>query len=352
MSRKWLVDGVYTALVTPFTSSGAFMPDTLQRNIEFQTSQGVVGLVPTGTTGESPTLQWDEHHFVIKKTIEAAKELFVLAGTGSNNTIEAFQASCQALDDGADGVLILDPYYNKPASCQIRDNHHRFVAERIAKHYPNAPVVIYIIPGRTSCKLEPVDLALLAETCPNVRAVKEATGDLDNMRMTRQLLGLDFCIFSGDDNKTAAMMTDPAIRANGVISVMSNIVPGAIVRMVKAFQRGAAAEGRRIAAALEPLFELVGIAVPGIRHYKGVGIEVLDRFPNPCPIKTMMAILGMDTGCSRWPLGPMSPAAVEITRRALLEVWNNSPWVLEPIQDFYGGSVSDRLAKAAPKPSS
>ncbi|OGY51622.1 MAG: hypothetical protein A3J59_04885 [Candidatus Buchananbacteria bacterium RIFCSPHIGHO2_02_FULL_56_16] len=347
MKRQWLVGGVYTALVTPFTKIGAFIPDVLQKNIEFQISQGVVGLVPTGTTGESPTLEWNEHHYVIKKTVEAAKELFVLAGTGSNNTMEALQASCQALDDGADGVLILDPYYNKPASCQIRDNHHRFVAEKIAESYPNASVVIYIIPGRTSCKLEPVDLAILADTCPNIRAVKEATGDLDNMRKTRELAGPDFLIFSGDDNKTAEMMTDPAIRAAGVISVMGNIVPGAVFQMVKAFQDGDADAGNQIASALQPLFELVGVSAPSSRQWMGKQIAVTDRFPNPCPIKTMMAILGMDTGYCRPPLGPMSDEANNIVLRGLQEVWNHNPWVLEPIERHYGVSIGDRLGKAS-----
>lgn len=348
--------GVYTALITPFaTKNGGVMTDRLQQNIEFQISQGVVGLVPTGTTGESSALEWHHHHQVIKHTAEAArKRAYVLAGTGSNNPIEALRASSQAvMVDGADGVLLVDCYYTRPNSLQLRDRYYKLVAMSLANDCPTASVVPYIIPKRTGTQLLPVDLAILAKACPNVRGVKEATGDLANMRQTRERLGPNFIIFSGDDNMTAAMMGDDHVKANGVISVIANIAPGPIVQMVSAFQRGDDQEGQRINIALAPLFGLVGLTVRTFRHYDGQDHEVIDTYANPCPVKTMMRLLGMDSGYLQPSLGPMaddddiaremSRAVIPIVRQALLKVWNNNPWVLMPIEKHYGVSISDQL---------
>lgn len=339
--------GTLTALITPFTSAGKIDWPRLWLNLEFQLSCGIDGVVPVGTTGESPTLDWEEHlRLILKVKNTVGNHAFVLAGTGSNNTKEAIHASVAAVEDGANGVLLVEPYYNKPASPQIRDFYHRPIAEAVYQVDQNVVVVPYIIPGRTCCKLEPFDLALLAQQCPNVSAVKEATGDLDNMALTRELLGQDFSILSGDDGLTAQMMRQKNIRADSVISVMSNIIPQAISDMVKAFAADDNVTGTRLSSKLKPLFDLVTVKakIPvnlGSQHFE---YEV--KYPNPGAIKTMMAGLDLDTGFLRPPLGKMNLAAVQKVRGALLEVWQNSPEILRPLANFYGIDIEARLFDA------
>ncbi len=234
-------EGAWTALVTPFTSRDRVAWAEFERLVDFQVKQGITGLVPTGTTGESPTLTWPEHNRVIEATVRlAAGKCFVLAGTGSNSTDEALRGSRHAMEAGAHGVLLVDCYYNGPSSLELRREYHGVIAAAC----PEAMIVPYIIPGRTGCALAPEDLAILAQEHPNVRAVKEATGDLKRMAYTRSLVGDDFDIMSGDDNLTPAMMADPAIGASGVISVVSNVVPAAVEAMVRAFAGGQAADGQ------------------------------------------------------------------------------------------------------------
>ena len=144
-------------------------------------------------------------------------------GAGSNNTREALSATREAVEAGVDGVLLVDPYYNGPSSMEIRKEY----LARVAAAHPDLSIIPYVIPGRTGAQLLPEDLALLYRDFPNVHTVKEATGDLDNMRRTRKCCGPDFTILSGDDGLTVTMMTDPKIQAAGVISVVSNIVPRA-----------------------------------------------------------------------------------------------------------------------------
>ena len=344
--------GAFTALVTPFQPDSRIDWKALERNVEFQLSQGITGLVPCGTTGESPTLEWPDHRALMQRVYAlVGGKAILIAGTGSNSTEEALRASREAAACGFAAVLLVEPYYNKPASRLIRIHYHGRIAREIWEINSDTQVIPYIIPGRTCCKMEPVDLALLAEQHPNVRAVKEATGDLDNMALTRQLVGPDFSILSGDDDKTATMM-DPEdkagkiIQGDGVISVMSNIAPAAVSQMVLAFFQGDRDRSLKIADQLSPLFKLVGVAVPSVREFRGSQYIVTDKFPNPCAIKTMMAGLGMDNGTFRPPLGLMTAAAVATVREALKKIWLQSPWILQPIEQFYGVNVKELIAKA------
>ena len=201
----------------------------LRQLVDFQIKEGVKGILAVGTTGESPTLDWNEHNRVIEKTHEyAGAKVLTIAGTGSNSTQEAIEGTEHAQRTGIKCVLLVDPYYNGPSSMEIR----REYIEPIARRFPEVQVIPYIIPGRTGTQLYPQDLAVLHQQYPNVRCVKEATGDLKNMELTRQLCGEDFDILSGDDDKTYTMMISPDIEASGVISVISNVAPSAVVDMV------------------------------------------------------------------------------------------------------------------------
>src|SRR4030043_2439883 len=223
-------EGCWTAMVTPFNRKREIDFEGLEKNIQFQIENGA-NLVPTGTTGESPTLDWREHDRVITRTVKLAKgKAFVIAGTGSNSTREAMRGSKHAVEVGAQGVLLVDCYYNGPSSLELRTQYYEVIAKVFRKTF----VVPYVLPGRTGTKLEVDDLAILHRKYKNVRSVKEATGDLRRMAKTRALCGEEYDILSGDDDKTFEMMTLSDIRASGVISVMSNIVPGSIGGLVRA----------------------------------------------------------------------------------------------------------------------
>ncbi len=328
-------DGCWTAMVTPFNRRGEVDFEGLEKNIQFQIENGA-NLVPTGTTGESPTLDWREHDRVITKTVKLAKgKAFVVAGTGSNSTKEALRGTKHAVEVGAQGALLMDCYYNGPSSLELRTQYY----EVIAKAFRRTFIVPYIIPGRTGTKLEVEDLAILHRKFKNVRSVKEATGDLERMAKTRTLLGENFDILSGDDDKTYEMVTRQDIRASGVISVMSNIVPGPIGEMVKAILSGDMEKANRLKNVLDPLFKVV--TVNTIESYEG--FEVPCKFRNPLAIKTMMKGLGLPSGPSRPPLGKMTPKGVEVVRSALKEVYEKDKEALRPIQEFFKVNIEERL---------
>ncbi len=228
VNRLTTFSGCYTAIATPMTNLRDVDYEGLRSFVEFQVREGVQGILAVGTTGESPTLDWNEHNKVIERTKEYAGEKVVtIAGTGSNSTQETIEATAHAQHIGIRNILLVDPYYNGPSSMEIR----REYVEPVARQFPEMKVIPYIIPGRTGTQLLPQDLAILHERYPNVRTVKEATGDLENMKLTRRLCGADFDILSGDDDKTFAMMTTPEIAASGVISVTSNIAPRAVAAL-------------------------------------------------------------------------------------------------------------------------
>ncbi len=329
-------EGCWTAMVTPFNKKGEIDFEGLEKNIRFQIENGA-NLVPTGTTGESPTLDWREHDRVITKTVKIAKKkAFVIAGTGSNSTKEALRGTKHAYEVGAEAVLLVDCYYNGPSSLELRTEYY----EPIAKAFRKIFIVPYIIPGRTGTKLEVEDLAILHKKFKNVRAVKEATGDLERMAKTRSFCGEDFDILSGDDDKTFDMMTRDDIRASGVISVMSNIVPGPINEMVRAILIKDMEKANRLKNVLDPLFKVVTVNTS--ESYEG--FEVACRFRNPVPIKTMMRGLGIPSGPCRPPLGKMTKKGIDIVRNALKEVYEKDKGVLQPIQDFYKVNIEERLS--------
>jgi 4-hydroxy-tetrahydrodipicolinate synthase len=328
-------EGCWTAMVTPFNRKGEVDFEGLEKNVQFQIENGA-SLVPTGTTGESPTLDWREHDRVITKTAKVAKgKVFVMAGTGSNSTREAYRGTKHAMEVGAQGALLVDCYYNGPSSLEMRTQYY----EVIAKAFRKAFIMPYVIPGRTGTKLEVEDLAILHRKFKNVRSVKEATGNLERMAKTRALCGEDFDILSGDDDITFAMMTRNDISASGVVSVMSNIVPGPIGEMVKAIRDGNMDRADRLKDILDPLFKVV--TVNTVESYEG--FDVPCKFRNPVAIKTMMKCLGLPSGPCRPPLGKMTPKGVHVVRNALKEVYEKDKEVLRPLQEFYKINIEERL---------
>lgn len=342
MSGTFRPHGLWTALVTPFSADHQVDQDSFRRLVEFQVEEGVDGVLPCGTTGESPTLSWQEHDAVVQAGVRAVEgRVGVLAGTGSNNTQEAIRATTQAKEAGATAALLVDCYYNGPSSLELRTEYY----ERILEHVPDIPIVPYVIPGRSGCELSAADLAILHLNDPKrVPAVKQATGDLDRMRLDRKLAGSALSILSGDDELTLTMMRDEGIRASGVISVLSNIAPGAIGGMVRAEAADDAEETQRLSDALAPLLKLVTCTVTALRTLpNGQSVEVTDKFRNPVPIKTMMAGLGMISSAKRAPLGRMSAAAVGQCREALREVHRADPGILGPIEEAFDVRIGQRL---------
>ena len=329
-------NGCYTALVTPMTRNRDVDYEGLHQLVDFQIKNGVKGLLAVGTTGESPTLDWNEHSKVIEKVHEfAGGKVLTIAGTGSNSTQEAIEGTEHALNVGVDCVLLVDPYYNGPSSPEIR----REYIEPIASKFPDIQVIPYIIPGRTGTQLYPQDLAILSHQYSNVRCVKEATGDFKNMELTRQLCGEDFAILSGDDDKTLSMMVSPDIRAGGVISVVSNIAPRAMADMVHYALDGNEEEANVISQALQPLFNIVTVKTQEQTPYGPVTCKAR----NPVACKTLMEVLGMPSGPCRQPLGKLTRAGLEVVLTNARKVYEVNPQVLEPVADFFGVDLNDRL---------
>jgi 4-hydroxy-tetrahydrodipicolinate synthase len=331
--------GCYTALITPF-AGGAIDDAGLRRLVNFQIDNGITGILAVGTTGESPTLTWEEHNRVIEMVAGMSRgRCQCIAGTGSNNTAETLEGTRHAAAAGVDAVLLVDPYYNGPSSLEIR---REYVAP-VAQTFPDLEVIPYVIPGRTGAQLLAEDLALLYRRCANVNTVKEATGDLDNMRRIRHCCGADYTILSGDDALTFEMMTDPAIGAAGVISVVSNVVPRAVVEMVSRLNGGDRAGAASLHEALAPLFDLVTVKT---RETTPWG-EVVCRARNPLAIKTLMTILGMPSGGCRRPLGRMTARGLEVVLAAARQVQARHPEIFAPVAEFFRVDIAARLADPA-----
>ena len=328
--------GCYTALITPMTSNHQVDYEGLHQLVDFQIKEGVQGILAVGTTGESPTLDWNEHNNVIKQIYQfSSGKCLTIAGTGSNSTQEAIEATLHAQHLGVKCVLLVDPYYNGPSSMEIR----REYVEPIAKHFPEVQIIPYIIPGRTGAQLLPQDLAILHQQYPNVRCVKEATGDLKNMELTRQVCGEDFDIMSGDDDKTLAMMTSPDINASGVISVTSNIAPRAVSAMAHYLLDDNQEEANTIAQALQPLFSIVTVKTQEQTPYGPVACKAR----NPLAYKTLMNILGMPSGPCRQPLGKMTRNGLEVVLTNARKVYENTPQIFQPIADYFKVDLKERL---------
>ena len=280
--------GVGVAIVTPFRD-GALDVETLKKQIEFQIASGINFLVPVGTTGESPTLSHEEHERVIGEVIQlAAGRCKVMAGTGSNSTAEALRLTKRAAKEGADASLQVAPYYNKPTQKGFYE-HFKAIAEEVG-----IPHCVYNIPGRSAKNIEPETIARLAEL-PNITMVKEATGSLDQCSQILNITNLT--VLSGDDSLTLPMMS---IGAEGVISVAGNIVPTALIEMVKAANSGDFVTARALHHRLFPLCR-----------------DMLSLATNPIPVKGAMKLLGRDTGELRLPMTELEPEQFESLRLTL-----------------------------------
>jgi 4-hydroxy-tetrahydrodipicolinate synthase len=273
--------GTYTAIVTPF-KNGQLDAPAMERLIRMQIKAGVDGIVPVGTTGESPTVDYEEHLEIIALTVKfAAGKVKVLAGTGANSTSEAVYLTREAEKIGADGSLQVAPYYNKPTQEGLFQ-HFREIA-----HTTRLPIVLYSIPGRCGVEISVETVRRLARECKNVIGIKEAGGSCDRVSQLRAALGPKFEILSGDDSLTLPFM---AVGADGVISVASNIVPREVAQIVTAFRRGQIRKASQLHARLHPLF-------------KDLFIET-----NPVPVKAALAMKGLIEEEYRLPLVPMNAA--------------------------------------------
>lgn len=282
--------GTYTAIVTPFRD-GKLDEAALQRLIQLQVKGGVDGIVPVGTTGESPTLDYDEHIRVIELSVKHADgRVKVIAGTGANSTREAVYLTQEAAKVGADGSLQVAPYYNKPTQEGLY-LHFREIAAAT-----RLPLMLYSIPGRCGIEIAIDTVKRLASECRTVVAIKEAGGNADRVSQIRAACGPKFRILSGDDALTLPFMS---VGAHGVVSVASNIVPKQVSRMVRAFAEGDLRLALRLHGELYPLF-------------KDLFIET-----NPVPVKTALAMMGVIAEEFRLPLCPLSSRSREVLGRTL-----------------------------------
>lgn len=282
--------GVSVALVTPF-KDGQVDYDLLRDHVEFQIDAGTNCLCPVGTTGESPTLDHDEHQKVIGEVIQtSAGRIKVMAGTGSNSTSEAISLTKWAEKEGANGALVVAPYYNKPTQEGFYQ-HYKAIAEETA-----LPICVYNIPGRTGKNIEPDTIVRLAEI-QNITMVKEATGSMD--QASQILNSTDLTVLSGDDSMTLPLMS---VGGEGVVSVAGNIVPQDLLGLVKSFNDGDMAAALAAHHKLFPLCrDMLGLAT------------------NPIPLKAAMQILGRDTGELRLPMTPLTNDQIAVLKKTLAD---------------------------------
>lgn len=288
------LEGVFTALITPFTSDGSIDEQSLRKLVDFQMNEGISGLLPMGTTGESPTLSHEEHIRVIEIVIDQAEgRVPVIAGSGSNSTQEAVDITLQAMESGADASLQVSPYYNKPSQEGFY-RHFTTVADKV-----DIPIIVYNIPGRTGKNIENSTMLRIAEH-PNIIGVKEASGNINQMMDLILAKPDDFIVLSGDDNLSLPLTL---LGGKGVVSVASNYTPGKMMEMINAALAGEVEKARSIHYELLPFF-------------RGLFFET-----NPIPIKYAMHLKGMIEESYRLPLCPMS----DDNKEKLAEVIKNLP---------------------------
>ena len=286
-----MLTGTYTAIVTPFRN-GEIDADALRRLVRAQISAGVDGIVPVGTTGESPTLDYEEHIEVIAYAVEfAAGKIKVLGGSGSNSTSEAVYLTKGAEKVGADGSLQIAPYYNKPTQEGLYQ--HFLEISRATK----LPIILYSIPSRCGVEIAVDTVRRLAAATPRLAGMKEAGGNPDRVTQLRAALGKQFAIFSGDDSLTLPFMS---LGAHGVISVASNVIPRPVAQLVRAAAAGDFARARKLHEQWHPLF-------------RDLFIET-----NPIPVKAALAMLGLIEEEYRLPMVPMNPKNREILKATLI----------------------------------
>lgn len=290
MGKSRTFQGCYTALITPFKGRGVDHA-RFESFIEWQVKQGVHGLVPCGTTGESPTLSHAEHKELIERAVKVAKgRVPVMAGTGSNSTAEAIEFTKHAEKAGADACLVVAPYYNKPTQEGIFQ-HYKAIANATA-----LPVFIYNIPGRSVINIADATMARLAEACKNIAGVKDATGDLARVNTIRQLVGDRLILFSGED---MTMVPFNAAGGSGVISVVSNLVPKTAAKVQELSLAGKYAEANKTHAPLVPL------------------ISALFTETNPMPVKYASSLMKTSDGRLRLPLVAPAAATQTLVRNAM-----------------------------------
>lgn len=283
------IHGSIVACITPF-KDGALDETAFTQLVEDQIKAGTHGIVPCGTTGESPTLSHEEHERVVELAVETAKgRVPVIAGTGSNSTREAIALTQHAASAGAQAALVVTPYYNKPSQEGLYQ-HFKAIAESV-----DIAIILYNIPGRTSRNIETETIARLAQDCPNIVGVKEASGSLDQVQAVRLACGDDFIILSGDDALTLPIMS---VRGKGVISVAANIIPEKVAALTDALENGDFTRGRTLHFEILPL------------------IKALFLDTNPVPVKEAMALMGRCSSEVRLPLSPLS----ETNRQQLKQV--------------------------------
>jgi 4-hydroxy-tetrahydrodipicolinate synthase len=289
MSRKGeQFAGLSVALITPFRNGGVD-ETALKKLVDFHVEAGTDCLCPCGTTGESPTLSHEEHERVVDVVCQhAAGRIKVMAGTGSNSTAEAIRLTRRAQASGADGALMVAPYYNKPMQEGFYA-HYRAVAEAV-----DLPIVLYNIPGRTGKNMEPETICRLGEI-PNIVAVKEATGSMD--QASQILAGSNLSVLSGDDSLTLPLLS---IGGSGVVSVVGNIVPRDMQALLGAWRAGDVVAAQRWHHKLFPLCR-----------------DMLSLATNPIPVKGAMQLLGRDSGELRLPLTPLTPGEMDKLRQTL-----------------------------------
>ena len=290
-----MFEGVLPAIITPFKRNSAMGLDIsgLERNIEFLMSCGIHGIVPCGSTGESATLTFEEHEKVVQITVDKVKgRIPVIAGTGSNNTAEAVRLTKAAKDIGADGVLVISPYYNKPNRSGLI-KHYTKLADL------DIPVIMYNVPGRTGQNLEPDLVAELAQH-PNIVAIKEASGNISQIsRIIEDTQDDEFAVISGDDNITLPIM---ALGGTGVISVAANVDPSRMVAMYEAMKQGDYQKALVLHFALSPLFRSMFIDT------------------NPIPVKKAVELLGMAGGPVRLPLDELDAKKTDQLKKVLATI--------------------------------
>jgi 4-hydroxy-tetrahydrodipicolinate synthase len=282
--------GSIVALVTPF--KGDHVDEAAYRKlVDWQIKEGTNGIVPCGTTGESPTLSEKEHGQVIELCVQAvAKRIPVIAGTGSNCTAEAVQMTRHAAKVGADAALVVTPYYNKPTKKGIY-LHYKAVSESV-----DIPIILYNIAGRTGRNIDPETMAKLASDFKNIVGVKEASGSLEQMLRIKELCGKDFMLTSGDDALTLPVL---GIGGVGVISVAANIVPRDVAALIDAFNKGDLKKTQEINLKLMPLVRALFIET------------------NPIPVKKACELMGLCSGSLRLPMCDMEDANLAKLKQAL-----------------------------------
>lgn len=286
------LQGCYVAIVTPFDAEGNVDEEGLRGNIEFLIQEGVAGIVPCGTTGESATLSWEEHNRVVDIALEQAKgRVSVIAGAGSNNTKEAIAAAQHAKDMGADAILCITPYYNKPTQEGLYQ-HYKAIAQNVS-----VPMVVYNVPGRTGVNLLPETLERICDF-DTVVAVKEASGSVSQVSEIHRRCGDRLAILSGDDGLTLPIL---ACGGKGVISVVANFIPARMTSMIKDFLAGKIEQARTMHEQIMPIADAMFIE------------------SNPIPVKAAMNHLGLAAGGVRLPLTAMT----ENNKARLLNVLNN-----------------------------